>query len=450
MAHVHVGIGVKPAAYDWSIQSDVDQARPPSDEMSADNLARDFRKRRHWAVRVGVAASQRLAAALAQGDLQAASTARAIEKAQMGVGQTYRRVLVGKKRAAICTKPDASNATSPEYLDREASKRRGRLLSNIAASRAVGRTIAYACVCLTAAELTSLRNRLGEAQWRAPRGIASYTLDMVPQADGRGTVSLLLDLSEVASQTDLAAELGLRFSRVDEELKWLDALSIAARVMGPERWMNLYMDRLLANGGKRPRDFVTGGEWYGTARSGLIDRAANLQSPTDTGTEASRAAVEVATAVMHEAVNANDIPIARDALRIMREAVRGARALLKDRAPRSMALQQLELLVGRAATALGKAKRRCLDRAPMEIDPARRAELAQRLVQLVFGRADDDGSAARRWVDDFDIGENGERAAALANWLKPPPVPECRSCQQELTEPIERANRLCHDCMEGV
>jgi hypothetical protein len=448
MGQHYVGVYVSPAAYDGPLQRDVDSALPAPEKATIEQLARGYRLVIDWAKRAGAQAARRASQARANGDDEAARAAEAVVKSQLGVGRRFRLVLIGETRAVKSIKPDAGDSTCPQFLDREARKQRGRLWPNIAASRAVGRTVAYATMCGLPAETGEIRRLLGDTSWRARRGIVAYAGQLIPLLDGREALSLLLDLNDLASERELAEKLGVRFRPMSEELDWLDDVPNAARAAGPERWVNMCLDRMAANGGKRTRDRFTGGEWNGHNRIKLHERVANLQAPaeTDAAVQAAQAVVLEAGDILREAIGSHDAAVGQDSLAAMREGVREARAALREKAPRSLALSQLQILVARAAHSIARERKaQRLSGSMIAIDQGARAYLVGRLVKLLG--SNQRPVLRRKWIEDFDLGAHGERAEVLARWLKPERKPGCRCCGQDLTEPTELANRLCLDCM---
>lgn len=459
MALVNVDLRcVRAAGHSGEQQRIIDRARPPRPGATTQDLEDEMLRLWSWAPDM-VSAAEALAAELAAaGDKPRADVAIKIAERNRGVWRAVdllERRSTGE-RAAVPVRPHAGDRSCPQYLRGCAFTRAARMTSYVAAARLMNWQVFTACT----APMSRDDSRVLGARLKGKKEIRAGDTWLEPTPDGRVRMRVLLALSgpeEVAAW--LTCELGVALEPAPDDLRSIyDGVRLAAVGMGPRLWLRACM-ATVGPDGKRTQDGRSWGAWYGAAAKDLLAAAASIPAHASQLAAAQaddRAAVEgqleiarAAAEFVKEAVASGDLSAGAEGLLRARAAAADARTVLADRACGSLAIAQIEVVVGRCARSLADERRRQRDEGPPPVtfvSKMANRDLLSRLRALP-------GPAPRpaadwRVVERVDLRTPAD-VRRVAQWLRPPRC-QAAACPQTLTSEAELACGRCADCTEGA
>lgn len=178
-------------------------------------------------------------------------------------------------RAVVAVRSDAGDSTCPTFLERQGHKRSREMQPTIRACTMLGYTIA------SASSPPIPRNRVREAlsafadsAWRKLHFVAGVDILIVPTLDHKVIVHVLAAF-EPNQIHNITIPITFDFSPLINIERFYDETACAAYALGPAAWIEAQVARF--SDGKRARDRLTYGCFYGKRAESIIIQAATLE-----------------------------------------------------------------------------------------------------------------------------------------------------------------------------
>lgn len=176
-------------------------------------------------------------------------------------------------RSIVAVRSDAGDSTCPTFLERQGKKRWKEMYPIFEACSKLGFTIAVAqSPAIPRARIYEALTQFANASWRAAYGIEGADILIVPTANNMVIAHVLVAFR--SNVHNITLPITFDFTRLINTESFYDAPACAANTLGPAIWIESQLSRF--KDGKRSRDRLSYGCFYGEASESLIIRAANL------------------------------------------------------------------------------------------------------------------------------------------------------------------------------